>query len=162
MPAAGSDADNRTVRGNLRTLVPRARRARTPIGIDMGDIAPFPWTRFYVFAISSRAEIQRSLLRDLGVRWTDAPTDVDTPILVFADKSGIRSVSQTDDIDFDCLERDGGWQRDESVFQLFRTNADPGSPPAIPETPSSLVATPMPFPSDIESSPCLQVYGVLK
>ena len=128
----------------------------------MRDIAPFPWTRFYVFAISSRAEIQRTLRRDLGVRWTDAPADLDTPMLVFADKSGIRSVSQTNDIEFDCLERDGGWQRAESAFELLRTNADPGSPPAIPATPSSLVATPMPFPSDIESSPCLQVYGVLK
>ena len=161
-PETGSDAYNRTVRGNLRTLVPGARRARAPISINMRDIAPFPWTRFYVFQISSRAEIQRSLLRDLGVRWEGAPADLDTPILVFADESGIRSVSQTNDIGFDCLERDGGWQRAESAFELLRTNADPGSPPAIPATPSSLVATPMRFPSDIESSPCLQVFGVLK
>src|SRR4051794_9045887 len=73
-PAGPNIARDRSVAAHLRQLDPKARNATAPLAIDLRQIAPFRWTRMFVFAEGyGRTQMRRVIARELGFSWKETP-----------------------------------------------------------------------------------------
>jgi hypothetical protein len=164
--AIGANKTDRLVSARLRRAVRGARMADPPIQLDMRRIAPFGWTRMYVFTFEDRRDIQQSIEKHSGFRWDEAPDQAGiegpgTSILVFASKRRVLSVIRDAGVAFDCLDTVEGWSRNDSRFVVLRTAGDrKGVPAGVNATRPEPVALPA-SESQTGNEPCIRSLGVL-
>ena len=132
----------------------------------MTRVAPFAWTRWYVFEGESRAQMQRVIARELGFRWEQVPKPPSiysaTSLLVFATRTHVVSAVPERHIVMGCLGVGRGRSRKHSRFDVLRSKGAPADRAAgLPAYPPTLVGVTAARTIDAVQSHCLRGFGVL-
>jgi len=132
----------------------------------MTRVAPFPWTRWYVFEGESRAQMQRVIARELGFRWEHVPKPPSiytaTSLLVFATPTRVVSVVPERRIVMACFAVGHGRSRKHSRFDVLGSKGAPADRASgLPASPPTLVAVTAARSIDAAQSRCLRGFGVL-
>lgn len=158
---------DRLVAAGFRRALRGARSAQRPRVIDMRHIAPFPWTRWYIFEGATREEMQRVIVHELGFRWRQAPSSTPplssaTSLVVFATDKRVVSAVPESRIAMGCLNNGHGRSRARSRLRLYRSAGSPPDPASgVPATAPTLVALSSPLGTNVREQRCVQGFGVL-
>jgi hypothetical protein len=166
-PIGRSQRDRLIVAGYDR-LLRGAGRARRQRRVDMRRVAPFDWSRMFVFAGFTRAQMRQAISDELGFDWQHAPpTSADScrsgadcaVLLVFATRHQVvAAVSRYEFGALICLDTRALRPR-QTRLTAYRTglakagNPLPGAHPVVLLIPPSLFAN---------TSDCRKDYGVLR
>jgi len=154
----------------LRQILAGARDAPRPPTVDMRLVAPFAWTRLFVFSGETSGQMRDIVRRTLGVRWryppetTGCPADERTCPVVLAFATSHRVVTAVGRRDFaplGCLAAIArGLVRSHTRFKAYRSAGAPADPAAgLPASPPSVIVLPTTFSKQVFA--CSKGFGVL-